>query len=194
MATYSQPEDVVNAALAEIGWERRVADLYEGSRAARLALQVYGQVRDQVLASRDWHFARARAELATPLKTRISAYGAAWLPASEPPPPWLYEYAVPADLIRPLAIMEMPTWPGVQYDPRAALWELADDTLIDAQTGANGSRVILANLKPAVLVYTSRILDPTQWDALFTASLILSLGRPLMAALGKAPAQPAQAG
>jgi hypothetical protein len=52
-----RPEDAVNAALAAIGYTLRVNSLVDGTRAANLALQIYGQTRDELMRQSDWGFA-----------------------------------------------------------------------------------------------------------------------------------------
>ena len=51
------PEDLINNALARIGYKLRIGSIYEGSAAAKKALDVYGQARDGLLRQNDWGFA-----------------------------------------------------------------------------------------------------------------------------------------
>ena len=101
MTSVSTPEDVCNIALAQIGHAERIGSLYEGSRASEVALTIYGQTRDDLLRKQDWGFAEVTASL-TLLKTAPpGGYGPwqVWAPATNPPPPWLYEYAYPSDCL-----------------------------------------------------------------------------------------------
>jgi hypothetical protein len=47
-------ENICNQALDVIGYARHIGNIYEGSKAARVALDLYVQTRDEVLASQPW--------------------------------------------------------------------------------------------------------------------------------------------
>jgi hypothetical protein len=175
------PEDLCNQALRRIGYATPVGYLYEGSPAARVAVEVYGQTRDNLLRGADWDFARQAAGL-TLLKTApVGGYGFMnpWTSAS-PPPPWRYEYAYPAGAllvrsVRPTPII-MP-----EYDPQPHVFVLADDATVTP------AKVILTNLANAQAVFTGQIIDPTQWNASFTEAFVDALAMLFQAALGPSP-------
>jgi|SRR5579884_517833 len=176
---YAAPEDIVNVALIEAGQQRLIADLYEGSPAARAALATYGQTRDELLRARDWPFARRTLAL-TLLKGPPPPGGfnpnQPWTTAY-PPPGWLYEYAYPSDCLKLGAIVAPP---GLMFDldPQPSVWRLCnDDTLSPAQ------QVILTNTSSAIAVYTGQITDPGTWNNDYTEALIKILASKLSKAL-----------
>ena len=77
----SSPADVVNLSLVRIGYKERVSWLYDGSNAARAALDIYGQTRDALLRDGDWPFAM-RSAVGVLLKQAPDAY--------VPPTAWVY--------------------------------------------------------------------------------------------------------
>lgn len=193
MALYSAPEDVINGALSELGYERRIGELNEGSPAARTFLDLYGQARDEELIAgmgtmadgrvTPWQFSVARKLLTGATKTQLGAYGSDWNSVTAPPPPWKYEWGLPADFLRALDVMITPAAAGIQYDPKPRRWEVIDDN----QASANGQRVLVTMDGAPILVYVAQMLDPTTWDAAFTANLIGNLKRKAVLALKKDP-------
>jgi hypothetical protein len=157
-------ENLLNAALRRIGYATPVGYIYEGSKAGRVALDVYGQTRDDLLKMKDWPFA-AR-------DVTLSANG------QTPPNPWPYEYSWPSDCLKvryvqPLALGVMPN-----LDPRPTLFTDYND-----QRTSPPSKAILANISPATLVYTAQVTDPATWEPGFTEALIDELARRLVVAL-----------
>lgn len=118
-------EDLCNMVLVEIGYRPLISDIFEGSRASRVALEVYGQTRDELLDAHDWPFARRTRPL-TLLKgpPPPGGYNAiqVWT-TFYPKPGWLYEYLYPADCLEfmcvippPHAMFDLPL--PVAADPR----------------------------------------------------------------------------
>src|ERR1700682_3544157 len=92
--------DIVNAALTHIGWEQRVGSLYDGSAAAQLALNIYGQERDDLLRETNPGFAVRNIAMALLKSAPAGGYVQGvtpWNPATNPPVGWLFEYSYPAD-------------------------------------------------------------------------------------------------
>ena len=77
--------DICNIALTNLG-EPKVVSLTENSERARLCNLRYPDVRDAVLRSHPWNCAMKRAQLTR--TTSTPAFG------------YLYEYSLPADLLR----------------------------------------------------------------------------------------------
>lgn len=175
------PADVVNAALDRIGYKKNVGSLYDGSEQAAAALAIYGQTRDDMLRNFDWGFAERDLQL-TLLKTApVLGYSAArpWDSATDPIPPWIYEYeypdkpgGTPNDMLKLRSLRAVTVIP--EYDPQAIVWRIAND---NSYTPAR--KVILTNLENAIAVYTAQVTDPTQWEPGFTEALITQLGRRL---------------
>lgn len=194
MASYYQsPEDIVNAALSELGYMRRIGDLNEGSPAARVFLDLYGQARDEELIvgmgtmtdgrPAPWQFSVARKLLSGYTKSATTAYPGTWNSATQPPPPWQYEWSLPSDYLKALDVQITPTSPGIQYDPKPQRWEIIDDN----QSNANGSRALVTMTASPILVYIAQMLDPTTWDQGYTANLIANLKRKAVLALKQEP-------
>lgn len=160
-AVISTPTDVVNLALAAIGFSGRIGNLYDGSAAAKKALDLYAQTRDEVLRSFDWGFAEK--------------FATAGLTGQPPPAPWTVEYAYPADCLR-LRNLFNTVYLADQNDPLPNLYTIGNNGL--------GAKVIWAKTTgAAALVYTSQITDPTKWEPLFVETLVAALGKRLGPAL-----------
>lgn len=183
-------EDVVNQALRDGGVPLRIADIYEGSEAAKTALELYGQTRDTLLRSTDWSFSRRVAALSL-LKGPPPAGG--YNPAQPwstiyPYPGFLYEYSYPSDCLDLRAVIE-PPGPMPDLDPLPALWRVDNDLapiVSGAPPVASGpaAKVILCNMTNAIGVYRARVTDMTTWEPGFTASLVSILGKRFAVAFG----------
>lgn len=150
-------EDIVNMSLDAIGWPGHIAWIYEGSPAARVALEIYGTVRDTLLEQGDWPFAMAEVLLVTNGQT--------------PPSSWSFEYAYPSDCLRMRYVRPGPLTGGtINYDPQPQLFR----PYFDIRT-APPARAILSNLSSAVLIYNAKVTNPASWDAGFTSALVSAL-------------------
>lgn len=168
------PASIVNASLARIGYKLRVGSLYDGSVAAKKALDVYSQTRDELLRQNDWGFAERNTTLTLLKSSPAGGYvpPTTWTPAY-PPLPWRFEYNYPGDCLKVRALKGVPILIPI-YDPQPVLFEIAND---NALTPAQ--KVILCNVSSAVLVYTGQVTDPLTWEADFSETLIAALGRRL---------------
>ena len=172
------PADVVNNALVRIGHPLRVGSLYDGSTAAKRALDVYGQTRDQLLRDLTPGFAQRDTAL-TLLK---SAPPDGYVPPNTwstayPPQPFIYEYAYPGDCLRVGALKS-----GIGVIPRPLptpkVYRVQNDNSL-----APPQKVILCYVGSAILTYIGRVTDPTTWEAAFAESLCAALSRRLSVAL-----------
>jgi hypothetical protein len=180
VASLSTPADIINACLVRIGWKQSIANLYDGSVAARLALDIYGQTRDELLRMTNPDFSMRNARL-TLLKSSSPSGGyipgSTWDPALNPPPGWLFEYAYPGDCLKVRGIKPVPLlWP--EADPADNAFSVDND---NSYTPAR--RVLLCNVREAVMVYTGRVTDPTTFDVSFTEAFLAELGVRLAPAL-----------
>jgi hypothetical protein len=158
------PADVVNQALAKMGYKLRVGSLFDGSLAAKKALDIYAQTRDQLLRQGDFDFSKQIV--------------AAALTGQVAPLPWSNEYVYPANCLKVRDIF------GVAYasspnNPLPVLWTIGDNP-------NTVKKVIWTNINPATLVYTAQITDPTLWETSFTEALADGLRTrltPLLASL-----------
>jgi hypothetical protein len=180
-ASLNSPSDIVNAALVRIGWKQRVGSLYDGSIASRHALDVYGQTRDELLRMVNPDFAQRNAAL-TLLKSAPADGGyipgvTPWDPTIYPPVNWLFEYTYPADCLKVRCVKVPPLlWPNA--DPEDNPFSIDNDSYYNPP-----QRVILCNVRNALLVYTGRVTDPTSFDVSFLEAFIAELGVRLAPAL-----------
>lgn len=163
-------EGICNQALDVIGYPRHIGNIYEGTKAARLALDLWRQTRDALLSSTkpDW------AKLDAPLTVLKSApnivngtadyTGIPWT-STYPPIPWLYEYAYPADCLNPLQIKTTPQFLPI-WRPRYQM-----------QRTNFSMRSILSDAPNAILIYIARVLDPNDWQEEFQELMVMTLAK-----------------
>lgn len=160
-------EDLVNQALRALGARRRIGSIYEGSEAAKVALEVYGQTRDALLRSKSWSFAQQT----VPLVALVAV----------PPWPWPYEYVWPVNCLLVRGILP-PLFPSPNFSPSDILFTPYNDPV--------SGRAILTTVSPATAVFTAQVTNPAQWEAGFTGALVAALAT----ALDRALADPAMIG
>jgi len=154
---YASPEDCINAALRACGYPRAIAEIYEGSRASRVAVEVYGPARDGLLQSQDWDFSFREVAL-TP-----TAGGAKILGFSQ-------EYNYPADALR-IAYVHG-TIPNPNNDPQPVRFKTYNDSTLGTP-----AKVIATNQAAAVCGYYAQITDPLTWNAAFTQAFVALLAK-----------------
>jgi hypothetical protein len=154
---------ICNMALGWCGVGRVIAALDEVSPEARLCRQYYGPAREQTLRDFSWNFATKRVSLAE--KTVPDEYDE-----------YAYAYGYPVDCLRALKLRAA----GLEYDFEVVL----------AADGA--SRLILADVEEAVLVYTSNVSIPALFDPLFVKALARRLAADMGPTIFKSNAQKIQ--
>jgi hypothetical protein len=171
----SSPEDICNLALREIGWPRPIGSIFEGSPAARAALDVYSETRDEVIRTGIWPFARRDAVL-TLLKGPPPPGGynvvQPWS-SFYPLPPYAYEYGYPSDALEITAIIRPP---GLlpDLDPKPANFTVANDQVTIGGV-ATPTRVVLTNVGGAIAIYKGRVTNPLSWPPDFIGTLAAAL-------------------
>lgn len=153
-------EQVINQALDRIGYPEYIGNIYDGTKQARVALNIYAQTRDAILRQSDWDFAQ-----------RIVA---ATLSTGAAPAPWAVEYNYPTDCLR-LRNLFNATYLADKNNPVSILWTVANS--------ATKGHVIWTNAAGATLVYTAQVTDLTLWEPLFVEMLVIELGKRLAAGL-----------
>ncbi len=172
--TVQNPEDVVNLVLVRLGYTPLIANMFEGSRAANAALNIYAQTRDALLREGDWGFAE-RNVVMTLLKT---APPGGYVPPLQwsnayPPLPWFYEYAYPSDCLRVRSVKPTPILiPNM--DPQPYVFSIDNDNSFSPS-----QKVILCNVANAVLVYVGQEVNPENWEADYVEALVAGLARRL---------------
>lgn len=174
-------EDLANQVLVELGYPRMIQTIFEGSKASKAVLEIYGQTRDELLDSDDWPFARRTVSL-TLLKgpPPPGGYNPAtpWTTAY-PKPGWLYEYTYPGDCLEFMAVIPPPS-AMFDLDPQPAVWRVDNDSSYDPP-----KKVLLSNVKSAMGVYTAQIVDISIWEPGFIATLVKALKAKLAITLGQ---------
>jgi hypothetical protein len=175
----TSPADMLNLSLARIGKKEFIGNLFEGSEAARVALRIYSETRDEMLRAFDWGFAERNANLTLLKFAPAGGYFPpnAWNPANNPPPPWAFEYVYPSDCLKIRSVKPVPLF--VQnFDPQPNVFAIQNDnTFVPAQ------KVILCNVPSAMMVYTGQVTDPQTWEADFIDAFAGKLGLRLAPAL-----------
>lgn len=186
----STPASVVNAALARVGYKQFVGQLHDGSMAAQVALQIFGQTRDDLLKSSDWDFASRTATLTLLKSAPPGGYipgFTPWDPVNCPPLGYKFEYGYPADALEVRSVRPTPIFVS-NADPRPWPFRISND---NNYTPAR--RVVLTNLGDAVAVYTGRVVDLTTMPVDFVQALVETLAEPLGIALNAMDAAKANA-
>src|ERR1700721_2750664 len=189
-ASVTNPADVLNLCLRRIGYKLRVGSLFDGSTAAKAALGVYAQARDEVLVENDWDFAERNLTMTLLKSAPVNGYvpPVVWNPATNPPPGWLFSYQYPPDCLKVRAVKPVPLF-VLNFDPQPNRFFLANDN-----NYTPAQKVILCDVPNANLVYTGKITDPTTCNTGYTDSLAAALGRRLVPQLiGLNAIQPAAA-
>ena len=169
------PTDIANIALRRIGYKLRIGSLLDGSEAARKILDFYGQTRDSLLRSGDWGFAQRSAALTLLKQAPPGGYGGLPWTSAYPILPYLFEYTYPDDCLRVLSVKRTPIFVP-SFDPQPNVFSVDND---NSYTPA--VKVLLCNVPQAILCYTGRVVDPTQWEADFAEALIDDLAKTLAA-------------
>lgn len=167
-------EDLLNVVLPRIGFKGRIGSIYEGSAISKKALDIYAQTRDEWLRANDPDFADRTINMTLQKAAPAGGYFVTpWDPATNPSPPWQYQYAYPADCLKVRAIRPQPLF--VQnFDPQPWVFETQND---NAYTPPQ--KVIVCNVASAIMDYTAQITDLSTWEADSLEAFAAALGRRL---------------
>ncbi len=187
--TITSPEDIVNAALSRIGSMQRVGSLFEGSEPAKIALDIYGQTRDDLLRGGDWDFASSMVTLTLLKSAPAGGYAVtAWNGITHPPLPWKYEYAYPSNALKIRSLRKTPAFLP-DFDPQPVVFSTVDDNFYTAVV-----KVCVTNLSgPVQASITLQVTDPANWDVSFVEAMIAALARRLAPALANLQTEQAEA-
>lgn len=181
-AVLGSPVDVCNAALGKIGATIRLGSLLDGSDAAKLALDNFGQIRDKMLREGQWGFARRDLNMTLLKSAPAGGYAqTAWNAVTHPPLPWKYAYQYPGDCLKVRSIRRVPPFLP-DFDPQPVVFDTPNTVVT-----ATEQKVITTMVASAVLTYTGRILDPKLWEASFTQAMIDAMAEVFAPTLGKNP-------
>ena len=142
--------DICNLALGYLGDDATVSSLYppEGSAQAEHCARFYPIARTALLGLHHWNFATRRVPVA-----KLSA---------APPSGFLFAYAVPADLVTAIAVLDPNNTDEFNPDKFSTY-------IIESLS--DGTKVIYTNQDGAVLRYVADVDDPTKFDPSFVEAL-----------------------
>lgn len=152
--------DICNLALGHLGDDATVASLDppEGSAQADHCARFYPMARDLMLDAHRWGFATRRVSLA--------------LLSAVPPSSWRYAYALPGDALNLIAVLApdamddssvgVPVFSGYGCVPVEQPGNYTPQPFV-TEVAADGTPVLYTNQANAVLRYTARVTDPTQF-------------------------------
>lgn len=178
VSSVASPEDVINIALARIGFKSRIGSIWDGSVSAKKALDIYSETRDEILRSGDWGFAERNATLTLLKSAPIGGYVPPVVWSSQYPAiPWLFSYQYPSDCLKVRSVKPQPILIP-NFDPQPNLFSVDNDN-----SYSPALKVVLCNLNPVIMVYTGQITNPLDWEADFIETFTLALGHRLAPAL-----------
>ena len=138
---------ICNLALSNIGKDN-ISTLNEASTEARACNQFYEHVRDTMLQSFPWNFARKTAALAETTNTKSKS--------------WAYAYVLPNDCLKVMRVTDVMMMRKMPYS----------DGLIagDHQYEIEG-QIIYCNVDEAYLEYTQKFEDVSKFSPMFVEAL-----------------------
>lgn len=163
--------DICNLALGNLGDAANLQSINppDGSAQADHCSRFYPIARDGLIEMHHWGFASKRVALAQ---------------VTNPITEWLYAYAVPADLLDTIAVMDPAATDDVSVGiPASTPWIETPIVNLGSYTpqqyaieaAADGSDVLYTNQANAVLRYVYRVTDTTKFSTLFVRTLAASL-------------------
>lgn len=175
VAIISSPADMVNLAAGRIGFADRIGSIYEGSKLAKQAMDIYSQTRDEMLRAVDYGFAERNVSMTLLKQAPAGGYFPpnVWNGTNNPPPPWVFSYTYPDDCLKVRSVKPIPLF-VMDFDPQPNVFTIEND-----QYFTPSRKVILCNVPQAMLVYTAQVTDPTVWEADFIEAFAPELGRRL---------------
>ena len=166
--------EICNLALDAIGTRSTIASMTENSTESNACNRQYLPALYAVLQAAHWNFARKQIAL-TLLKDGTVQ------PSQNVPTPWVYEYAVPNDMLQaryvmPVSVSQNTTFvgtPATQYPITPTVRFIVSS---DVDGGGNPISVILTNQPQAILCYTWAVTNSNLFDAQFTRAFAYYLG------------------
>lgn len=182
------PVDLCNLALDQITARTSILGISPpvpaNALAAQVASRTYQLQADSVFRAAHWNSARVQNPL-TLLKSQIGTPENPSGTGPQPPLPWRYEYAQPADCLKVRFVFPLPsslttgtaplmTNVGINFVPHVKT-SMPFQVAIDTDQNGNQIKVILTNVRNAQCVYTGRINNPDLWDSLLQNAVIGAL-------------------
>lgn len=157
------PVDVFNLALSRCGvYNNAVADMNENTKQAGVCRVFYDQCRRYILRDFPWRFAERRVQLSA---------------LANPPTNWSYKYPYPPDclMVRYLVVPGMRNQRVDQCVP------------IQVMNDAVDGKVLVSDMTPAELCYTTDVEDLNIWDDVAVSALAYRLAGEIVMPLSMDP-------
>lgn len=173
--------DISNRALQLIGARTTVSTAELAGNTSNEAIQLnlaLTPIQNWCHGLANWNFARKTSALPAAAKGPPTVGPGAWS-NSLPPPPWLYEFALPTDFIRALYITDNTTAsPAAGWLGEPKRFVIATDSIAAVQ-----QQVLLTNISAGALTYCSFVTDPTLWPWYFERLMVYALARTICLSL-----------
>jgi hypothetical protein len=207
------PTDICNLALDSIGVDVVLGDIEDGTKEAAVCLRSYRECLLQLLRGAHWQFARKQAPLlllgdATGQTANVgTSVIAPWMyeyayPTDCAALRFVTSQPAPVTIQGNISLPSTPLMSGLASPPgrfsvlRPARFLVARDSNYPPQQGQEiewqvqgvspqGRTVICTNVPNAVAVYTSVVMYPSEWDALFRAAFVAYLASAIALPLTK---------
>ncbi len=181
--------DLANRALGAIGARTTITSLVENSPEAIACAREFAPARDELLRKAHWDFAR-KAINGTVLKSAPGTPGntdpatAIWVPATQPPLPWLFEYQYPSDCMQVRRIVpQLTSMMGLStpiFTNGRYAYPVNPNTVfvipfVKAYDTSLAQTVILTNQYQAIIEYTFKQTAVAFWDSMFTEAFVILL-------------------
>jgi hypothetical protein len=172
-------EAVCNQALDAIGYQRHITSVWDGTRAARIALNAWGDTRDTLFMAMRPDFAIWDDPL-VPSKTAPPYYDdvRVWTPTTDPDLPWKYEYQLPANCLVPLVIKPRPSYLTV-WRPRQSRYRIKGTI--------ENKHVLLGDDPAPVLTCVHSVPAVPVWENDFIEAMVRVLAQKFQVGLGEGP-------
>lgn len=168
-------EAIVNQALDRIGYKRHIGTIWDGSAAARVALNTWGDTRDTLLTmlKPDWSLwddALVPSKIAPPWYDEQRP----WDATTDPDMPWRYEYPLADDCLVPLTLKPRADYLAI-WRPRPMRFRVK---------AAAGVLTMLGNDPAPVMTCVHSVHDTALWHNDFVEAMVQTLAKKFQPLMG----------
>lgn len=160
--------DIGNRALQLVGTRTTMTSLAELSNEAIQVNLAFVAIQNWCSGLANWNFARNTVGLSV-AKTAPGASPPTWSNIY-PPPPWAFEYTLPADYVRAIYVTNSAAATASGYLGEPQRFAMGLDTISSTE-----QTVLYTNQAGALLIYTAFVTNPTAWPWHFERLMVLAL-------------------